>query len=242
MLDGEKARFMAFTEKQTRTTMGDNYSVVWSEGDQITMLGIDATQQLYDGGVFTLSEGAGLSVGVFEGTLETEFPNYYAFYPAQSFEQFTLNGDILFNASPNAVFAERNFVDGANPMFATGTKEKGLQFKNIFGILELQLKGSGNITDIRIDVGAEDGFIAGSFLVSPSLEVLPYESLSKIILAELEQPVTLSQTETRSIYAILPPAECKQLRITTTDDAGNVTTRIAKNPIKIERAVITPVS
>ncbi len=238
----EKARFIAFTEKQTRTTMGDNYSVLWSEGDQIVMLGIDASQRLYDGGVFTLAEGAGQSVGVFEGTLETEYPNYYALYPAQSFEQFTLEGDILFNASPNAVFAEKNFVDTANPMFATGTKESGLQFRNIFGILELQLKGSGNITDIRVDVGAEDGFIAGSFLVSPSLEVFPYGSLSKTILAKLEQPITLSQTEARSIYAILPPAEYKQLRITTTDDAGNVTTRVAKNPIKIERAVITPVS
>ena len=46
LLVGSKVRFTADTEGTSRTTLGENYSVVWSEGDQIQMFGVMADLSL----------------------------------------------------------------------------------------------------------------------------------------------------------------------------------------------------
>lgn len=239
--DSNKARFIAYTEKASRTTMGNNYSVLWSEGDAITLLGVTGTE-LSEAGVLELSNGAGTQSGVFEGDLEQKYDNYYAYYPAERVQDVYTNGlFIAYYPSTDAIYTERNFVDGANPMVATGNEKDGLQFRNLCGILELQLTGSGNVTNITIESGQNDPVISGQFIVdATTCQTAPY-SASKFISAQLAEPVALSSTA-RSIYAILPPGEYKDLRITTYDESGNATTRLAKNSITIERSMITPVS
>lgn len=239
--DSNKARFIAYTEKASRTTMGNNYSVLWSEGDAIALLGVTGTE-LAEAGTLELSNGAGTQSGVFEGDLEQKYDNYYAYYPADRVQDLYTNG--LFIAdypSTDAIYTERNFVDGANPMVATGNEKDGLQFRNLCGILELQLTGSGNVTNITIESGQNDPVISGQFIVdATTCQTAPYSAL-KFISAQLAEPVALSSTS-RSIYAILPPGEYNELRITTYDESGNATTRLAKNTITIERSMITPVS
>ncbi len=239
--DSNKARFIAYTEKASRTTMGNNYSVLWSEGDAIALLGVTGTE-LAEAGALELSNGAGTQSGVFEGDLEQKYDNYYAYYPVDRVQDLYTNG--LFIAdypSTDAIYTERNFVDGANPMVATGNEKDGLQFRNLCGILELQLTGSGNVTNITIESGQNDPVISGQFIVdATTCQTAPY-SASKFISAQLAEPVALSSTA-RSIYAILPPGEYNELRITTYDESGNATTRLAKNTITIERSMITPVS
>ena len=239
--DDKKARFLAYTEKASRTTMGNNYSVLWSEGDAIALLGV-SSENLVEAGMLTLSNGAGTQSGVFEGDLEQKYDNYCAYYPADRVQNVYTNG--LFIAdypSTDAIYTERNFVDGANPMVATGNEKDGLQFRNLCGILELQLTGSGNVTNITIESGQNDPVISGQFIVdATTCQTAPYAA-SKFISAQLAEPIALSSTS-RSIYAILPPGEYNELRITTYDESGNATTRLAKNTITIERSMITPVS
>ena len=245
LLGGEKkARFTAYTETPDRTTMGENYTVVWSEGDQIVMFGTDAGAQLAALGAYALVEGAGTTTGVFEGNLPQEYPLYTAFYPLSRFEQGAdYEGNMLVSLPYNdAIFAERNFVDGANPMAAIGTKDGGLQFRNLCGILEIQLKGSGTVNSIKVEVGAEDPYISGYFVVEPSTASLYAYSVAKFINATLATPIELSATTARSVYAILPPGEYKDLRITTIDNSGNTTTRKATTTINVVRSKITPVS
>ncbi len=239
--DSNKARFIAYTEKASRTTMGNNYSVLWSEGDAITLLGITSTE-LAEAGVLELSNGAGTQSGVFEGDLKQKYDNYYAYYPAENVSGAYAEGLFVAEYPTDAIYTERNFVDGANPMVAAGNENDGLQFRNLCGILELQLTGSGNITNISVEVGNEDPAISGEFVIYPTTyEAVPYISSYKYISAQLVEPVALSSTS-RSIYAILPPGEYNELRITTYDESGNATTRLAKNTITIERSMITPVS
>lgn len=240
----KKARFTAYTETPDRTTMGDNYTVVWSEGDQIVMFGTNPEYQLTSLGAYTLVEGAGTTTGVFEGELDQEYPLYAAFYPLNRFEQgANYDGKMMVTLPHNdAIFAERGFVDNANPMAAIGTKDGGLQFRNLCGILEIQLKGSGTINSIKVEVGTDDPYISGYFVVDPSTSTLHPYNVAKYINATLAYPIELSATTSRSVYAIIPPGEYKDLRITTIDNNGNITTRKATNTINIERSKITPIS
>lgn len=240
-VNDKKARFTAYTEKASRTTMGNNYSVLWSEGDAIALLGVTGTE-LAEAGRLELSNGAGTHTGVFEGDLEQKYDNYYSYYPADRVQNVYTNGLFIVDyPSTDAIYTERNFVDGANPMVAAGNEKDGLQFRNLCGILELQLTGSGNVTNITIESGQNDPAIAGQFIVDAEACQTASYAASKFISAQLAEPVALSSTA-RSIYAILPPGEYKDLRITTYDASGNATTRLAKNSITIERSMITPVS
>ena len=242
LLVKSRARFAAYTEEASRTTMGDNYSVVWSERDTIVMFGVTDTE-LYDLGTYTLVEGAGTTNGVFEGELNREYANYYAFYPVSMFKTAYLSGKFKIKLPYDGIFTERNFVDGANPMIACGDKDSGLQFRNICGILELKIKGDGTISGIVISDSSSVRAVAGEFDVDAvTAEIVSCTNGSTSLSAELATPIELSNTEARSIYVILPPGEYKSLRITTFDNAGNSTVRTATNPVTITRSKITPVT
>ncbi|MBP3550347.1 MAG: hypothetical protein J6J57_01725 [Alistipes sp.] len=241
MLKG-KARFTAYLEESSRTTMGEDYSVLWSAGDQIAMAGISADNSGYIG-VYDLVEGAGTTKGVFEGNLTDQFDKYFAFYPVSMFKSANSSGLIVMDLPQERIFAERNFIDEANPMVASGTQDGGLQFLNVFGILELQIKGEGTINSILIqDLSAEPSALSGTFYVlAESAASLSYEGYPYVE-GTLDTPIELSATEARSIYAVLPLGEYNNLYIQTTDASGVATVRMATKPIVIERSKITSVS
>lgn len=244
LLGNKKARFVAHTESEVRTTMGEGHTVLWSEGDAIAIIGVSEDHNDADFAAFLLTEGAGTTSGVFEGDLKQKYENYYAYYPAERIENGYTGGQFIVTyPSDDAVYTEQNFVDRANPMIAYGNEKDGLHFKNLCGILELKLTGSGEVTHISVESGHNDPCISGKFIVNaPTCETFPTDQSARHITASLVQPITLSQSQSRSIYAILPPGEYNDLRITTYDNLGNATTRLAKNTIKVERSVITPVS
>ena len=238
-------RLNAYTEKQSRTTMGDDYSVVWSKNDKILVFGITNTGYK-NSGIFTLVEGAGTSAGVFEGNIEQDYSAYFAIYPHNISTGVYEDGTWKVTLpSSNAIYAERNFIDGANPMVAAGTESSGLQFKNVCGILELQLTGEGTVTSLALEVGADDPCIAGEFVIDSSSQTLYKGSETgglRTITAQLAEPIQLSKEQARSVYAILPPGTYSQLKVSTTDTAGNTISHTASNPITVKRSQITPVS
>lgn len=235
-------RLAASTEKQSRTTMGSDYSVLWSANDQILVYGLTSTAYKKVGG-FTLVEGAGSTEGIFEGKIEEDYAAYYALYPFNIVTGYFEDGSFAVTLpSTNAIYAERNFVDGANPMVAAGTEQDGLQFKNVCGILELQLKGKGTIKSLKLEVGESDPYIAGSFTINPTTRTITAgEGASRTIIAALEKPIDLSAAP-RSIYAILPPGAYSSLTLSTTDTAGETVAHTATNSITVKRSQITPVS
>lgn len=245
-INGTKNRIAATTEISTspRTTMGEGYSVVWSQDDQLILLGeMNDDASNYDINLYTLVEGAGTTNGLFEGTLSSSFDTYYALYPSSTLQGYSPGGVFLLSLPvENAIYTERNFVDGANPMYGVGTMENGIKFKNLCGILELQVKGAGTIAEMHIEA---DQALSGHFLVTNGETTLQsmegYDQYATII-ATISPAITLSESTPRSIYAILPPATYTHLSITTIDTAGNSTTLTASNPVTITRSVITPVS
>ncbi len=236
--------FRATTELASRTTLDGDYNVIWSEGDQIVVFGITDSAN-HEGQVFTLSEGAGTTDGVFTGSLDGEFANYYAFYPYSMYSGMYISGEYVINLPTSAVFTEQNFVKDANPMIAYGTEAGGLSFKNLCGIAEFRIAGSGTINTIQV-VSGDGQPIAGVFNADPrTLELSPAagerDHNYMHIYASLENPIELSQTP-RSIYAILPAGTYSNLSIRTIDDNGTLTIRTAKNDITVNRSHIVPVS
>ena len=238
----EKHRLTACTES-SRTTLGADNSVLWSQGDVLAVLGVMNDKSGGNIGAYTLVEGAGTNSAVFEGELSSAYDTYQAFYPVNMFETGTLSGQILFMMPPTgAIFTERSFVDGANPMYAVGTATSGLKFKNLCGILELQIKGKGTLSSIKI---AAPHALSGYFLLqgddTKMWGVNGYDQYGEVS-ATLSPAITLSENTPRSVYAIVPPQTYSQLTVTVTDTEGKSTTVTTNDSVVVERSEITPVT
>ena len=235
-----KMRITATTvEQQAKTTLGENYSVLWSEGDEFALFGMNTSDGAGTGLVYRLLEGAGTTTGVFEGDLP-DFEDFYALYPVSIFSEAYLGGYFIVNMPTNVIFAERNFVDRANPMVAAGTADNGLAFRNLYGIAELQIKGKGTITSMQIESSLP---LAGSFVVDVvNAAVAPYEGAVNRLSVSFDKDIVLEEGTTRNIYALLPPGRHSNLTITTIDNVGNMIVHTAMNDVVIERSKIHTVS
>lgn len=120
----------------TRTSLaGDDsegYDVVWTEGDEITI----------GGKPFTLAEGANTTCGRFEGPVlpdgeytalyATEFMNYVPL------DQVVRAGGLISHVPMQASLVVKDGV------------ASDMSFKNLGGLLRLDIKGSGTVKGIRI--------------------------------------------------------------------------------------------
>lgn len=117
----------------TRTTL-DGASVVWSASDEISVWSDVTTTPV----TFSLASGAGTQNATFtvpegSGVKGTASSIYKAVYPANA------NGNI---SIPQAQSWNdyANFSNNVNPMVAVGTDLSNMQFKNVCGIIVLQVE------------------------------------------------------------------------------------------------------
>lgn len=248
---GGKTILKATSESVTRTTMGDNHSVVWSEGDQINIYGFPAGSASFEtADTFDLISGAGTTEGEFEGALYTGYETYIGVYPAKIIDGAMSTDGVEIILDPGVTFDELNFIDRANPMVAMGSSLTNMSFKNLCGILEVKITGTGTINSLKISVGKGE-YIAGLFWLDPNTCTLTPHFEGSIfhnegvnyssVYATLAEPITLSSTP-RSVYAILPPGTYHNLSVQTIDDTGTLTNRTATKEITISRSQITTVT
>lgn len=135
-------------EDITRTALSSDKSVVWSQGDVITIGGKE----------FTLVDGASTTEGKFKGPV-LPAGTYEVYYGVQS------------NYIPSIQIYEEGKISNA-PMRATLTVDAqgnpgSMQFKNLCGLVHLSLKGSPehSVRSIRIKAGNN---LSGSFKLSDS--------------------------------------------------------------------------
>ena len=132
-----------------RTSLaGDASTVVWNTGDAIALLS--------DGGHksrFTLAFGSGASEASFSGEAAGTAP-WYAFYPYD--ENVSLAaGELHFNLPAQQAYTSGTFAQGTNPTLARiDALSETLQFKNLCGVLCLDLTGSGILSKVVLhDLG-----------------------------------------------------------------------------------------
>ena len=141
----------------TKTSLSEKndegaYPVVWSLGDKLTVF-CDADKA---GSVFTLKSGAGTNNAIFTGnTPEAGEQKYYALYPSHFNAAYNANS-IQIPMPQTQNYAEGSFGVNNNPALAittvlsTNMSESPFNFKNLCGVLQLNLKGDAKVGKISV--------------------------------------------------------------------------------------------
>lgn len=171
----------------TKTSLSEKnddgvYPVVWSSGDKLTVF-CDADKA---GSVFTLTSGAGTNNAIFTGnTPEAGEQTYYAIYPSHFNAAYNANS-IQIPMPQTQEYVEGSFGINNNPALAittvlsTDTSQSPFNFKNLCGVLQLNLKG-----DVRVGrISVKDGCIKKD-------DLRPYIPLWGEGVVELDNPSVL---------------------------------------------------
>lgn len=146
-----EAVVFATTDAVTKTTLSDEYKVLWAAGDCIKFVNSSDKKKTF---TFSLKTGEGTTEGVFTGKKIPADGEYTVYYPA------SYNG----SEWPEQSYISSTDISGA-PMVATATVSNGvisnLSFTNEGGILRYTLKGSKVIQYINVksDSPALDVFL-----------------------------------------------------------------------------------
>ena len=203
----------------TRTSLNvdEGYEVLWSADDKIMLIN-EALASTY--AEFTLNKDyAGQSTGEFTGSKLNE-GTYTAYYPA----------DYDGTSWPTAqTYVAKNIPQGV-PMKATGINidydgtVDHISFKNVGGILRLNLKGEAKVTSITISATGLDA-----------------------ITLSCGTGVQLDADMATPFYIAVPGADdpgtaYSGLKIVVTDDAGKTCTKTANASITVQRSMITDIN
>lgn len=127
---------------------GSSAKVVWTAGDSFRMYGHNTGEKTASYSVYSTSTGG--EMADFTGaSLETDFDNYFSFYPASAATVWGLYGSeknfiIGFNVPKDQVADPGKLAEGANLSFArsTGPTPTNLHFTNACSIIKFRLSGS----------------------------------------------------------------------------------------------------
>ena len=223
---GEAALFapqsvISASSAATKTAL-DGVNINWEEGDAITLFGKDGASVKY-----TLTEGAGATVGTFEA--EVELPaqvQAYAVYPAVA-EGVTLSEDKV----AVSVAAEQTYnaagVPTEYPMAAVTSDGQNFLFGNLATVLRLPLQGDAVVRSISIEAVGGEG-LAGAATVdfSGATPVLSAGNSATVTLDCGESGVQISEDAATVFNFVVIPGEYTQgFKVTVNETNGNVTTK-----------------
>ncbi|MBO5920447.1 MAG: hypothetical protein J6Q34_08170 [Bacteroidales bacterium] len=244
----------------TRTSLDENYNVLWSAGDQIVAFMKTAHGSRYE----IKGQYVGTTTGAFSKVAEggsddleqgQEIGHNVVYYPYSSGVLCSEGDDNMASESyqlrvvlPQVQhFAENSFGDGVFPMVAVSS-DNHLIFRNICGGIKLRFKGTGTIMSIRLEgVGEEP--ISGDATVSCYVdggapEVRIVEGASKSVVLDCGDGIRLSEDEPATFIIAVPPVEFLQgIRITVTDadNNGKTFTNSSANRVKRSSLLSFPV-
>lgn len=218
---------------ETKTAM-DGLDVVWSEGDEIAVFQGYLVQDKFE----VTAASVGKTTGEFTLVKESDKENYdeldfnVAFYPYSNDLMYLDWGDGAVRLSTylpnNQDYESGTFADGVFPMLAVteSTEDKSFAFKNLLGILKLQLKGTKTVKSITVE-GNSFETLAGSFMViqdgeTPTVQSGDYPLFTSVTL-DCGEGVQLNASNPTAFYIALPPTEFTTgFSVTLVDSENNV--------------------
>ena len=236
----EPAETVVITAKtetaETKTTLSEDsgvYHVLWAAGDQIKVNGYVETLATEDQ---PAGYGPGYDKAQFTGNKpipNNVSPRYRAIYPSSATDQY-------FNF---ILPAEQPYVaDGiaAFPMYAE-SDELSFSFKNLCGIIQIKLKGDKSVSSISLaDKGSDPKPMSGRFNVVSDAAVPTTGTNGTALLCAT--PVALNTSDFTSFFITVPAGEYGKLQIIIEASDGTICTLKSKNPVTVERSMITPIS
>lgn len=229
--------FGYFESGGTKTTLSGNSSdasrkIFWITGDQIAISSDSSTFK-----VFTYSEKDTVASAVFTGNILPSAKAYYAFYP--NIEGLKIESNAFVSSLPERQKYEKgNLAGSLFPMFGYGTTNS-LKFKNLCGVLVLNLKGSVTVSSIIFSSTLP---VTGDYSVSftPDTPSIKMSSAGpKSLTLDCGTGVALSQDAATVFYIVLPPAVYPTFSVKVVASNGETMTKNSKS-LSIVRSLFTP--
>lgn len=232
---GKAVVFTATTESSaTKTALsenGDSYDVVWSSGDQITI--VDAAAKV---GVYSTTGTATRADFMKASGDDAETAPFKAWYPAS-----------VYNAGAPVLPASQTYAEGnisGSPMYAESSTTS-LEFKNLVGIIRLNVSTTqGGKSVRRIVLSANEG-MSGAISNAASLVASSYvaavSGTSGVTLECGESGVAIG-SEATAFHIAVPANTYTSLSITVVTTDGLSQTRTANTGITVSRSQITGVT
>ena len=239
---GGEVRFLASMEApsdDSKTHLADDgQTVLWDANDAITV--VNSNNTALDFTIVNISEDGKTAEfvsnehGVPEGYFTPGYI-YKAYYPASMYDK--ANGKV--SLPREQAYKPGSFYPGCNPMAARSNDEK-LSFRNICGLLELQLKGTCTVNTISITSKNTNEMLwgVGNLTMNDGLDSDMVPTLSNLqggsnsITLKCNNSVTLKTDEVTKFYFVLPAGSLASgFDMLLTDSEGKVWNRSsAVNP------------
>lgn len=226
--------------------VGDGFrNVLWQPGDAI---GVVSAQ---DDDKYNYSSVEKFVATIEEPALSSEFDgaatfssSYKAFYPYSETVRDSSNC-FIFNLPSQQKYVANSFDPAAAPMVAVANYGETFKFRNLCGVLALQLTGEEAVKSIVFSGYDEAGNmikVSGQFEVDPHQETLSVVPLWKSygsVTMTCDKPVQLDPVNPTAFHIVLPAGTYSSFTVMIlTED--NVMLKQATNPLTIKRAEVQP--
>lgn len=231
-------RAMAYEQiGQTNTrTMLDGLTVKWMKNDECGLFqGTELNRKFINGSEDNLSDGT--FTGELDPTQRKE--TLYAYYPYSA--SVNKNAEVLNITLPKEqTFLNNSFGYGANPAAAKGATGDKLQFKNLCGVIKVQLTGE-NIPLKSIEfIPHETRAVSGAATVNMSGDTptLTMTASQKQGVKLVEINTTLDNT-IKAFYIVLPVGEYAGFDLKLTNNLDKIITKSSQKILSVKRSTVT---
>ena len=215
---GELTTIVAYLDNNaSKLSLVDDVKLYWAKGDKI---------EVSDNKIFTVDsiDANNPAKAYFTGTAPTTAEKYRAFYPAQSYSSAA--GRFVLLGTQN--YGVDNKVTNVNYMYAETTDYNEIHFHNVCGLLAIDLKGEGTVSNIRVSADqymtgtlngmsiSEGGELTYTGWYTATSQAATYVDLG------CGKTATLSKDEARRFYIALPEVDYTNLKLAITTDQGTM--------------------
>ena len=217
------------TDALTKTSLSENsentyFNLSWSYGDKISITDGNTTS-VYK----TANSGNTMATfSLYEGSILNSKGKYTAFYPSTLSEK-----NLVLPSVQNYVYDNvENY-----PMMAV-SESHDLKFKNLCGIISLNLKSETSITFkvSKVILSSPDKGMSGAFTVVNDVSVV--DGTSGVTL-KCTNPVSLYSYAENTFNVIVPQGSYNPLYITLVDADGDEVNLVSNAAVKVDRSGMT---
>ncbi|MBR5864267.1 MAG: leucine-rich repeat protein [Alistipes sp.] len=234
----------SFENATTRTYLDDNFKLLWSADDRLTIFTSTLNEEYKFAGNTGDNSGKFTKISTGDFATGNAISTNYAVYPYAEDNALSNDEIITLKLPAEQNYAEDSFGLGANTMVAVtaDTNDTFLPFKNLGGYLRLQLYGEGITIKSIILQGNNSEPLAGEASI-----VATYGSLPELTIAENSETaiklncgegVTIGATveDATEFWFVVPPTTFEGgFSITITDTEGKTMTKSTSKTFSIER-------
>ena len=204
-LAGQTTLTLSLEESRTQlgAKAGEVYPLYWSEGDKISVNGVESN-------VLAISGNSAVATFTLPGTLATP---YCIAYPAAA------EGQVLFATEQS--YAEGTFANGVSTMYGYSENGGGVSLNHLTGVLKIGVAGNAKLLLAQIST-VDRAPIAGPFALDFTTGELTATSASQELISySFGEGVQLS-AEPTYLHVAVPAGKYDELYVTLYDENGGV--------------------